>query len=115
MGTLSLGTLQVWTLDAPEVAALKPQSPCSVQALWLRALGLEALTLWTLGPWDLAAPGLGWLLAWGSEDWIGMCIQLRPWSLELLRPFGALYLGALDLVHGKLVPWYLASLDLRWS
>ena len=58
MGSLSLGTLQVWTLDGPELAALEPRSPCSVQALWLRALRLEALNRWTLGPLILAALGL---------------------------------------------------------
>ena len=84
MGTLSLGTLQVWTLDGPELAALEPQSPCSVQALWLRALGLEALTLWTLGPLDLAALGLGWLLAWGSGVWI--CNVHSAPALELRAP-----------------------------
>ena len=84
MGSLSLGTLQVWTLDGPELAALKPQSPCSVQALWLRALGLEALTLWTLGPLDLAALGLGWPLAWGSGVWI--CNVHSAPALELRAP-----------------------------
>ena len=59
MGSLSLGTLQVWTLDGPELAALEPRSPCSVQALWLGALGLEAPNLRALGPLDLAALGLG--------------------------------------------------------
>ena len=84
MGSLSLGTLQVWTLDGPELAALEPRSPRSVQALWLRALGLEALTLWTLGPLDLAALGLGWPLAWGSGVWI--CNVHSAPALELSAP-----------------------------
>ena len=84
MESLSLGTLQVWTLDGPELAALKPQSPCSVQALWLRALGLEALTLWTLGPLDLAALGLGLLLAWSSGVW--MCNLHSARVAELRAP-----------------------------
>ena len=115
MGSLSLGTLQVWTLDGPELAALKPQSPCSVQALWLRALGLEALTLWTLGPLDLAALGLGLPLVWGSGVWICNVHSAPALSLERRRPFEALDLGALDLVLVKLVPWQLAALDLRCS
>ena len=59
MGTLSLGTSQRWTLDALELAAcVGPRSPCGGQALWLRALRLEALNRWTLGPLILAALGL---------------------------------------------------------
>ena len=58
LGTLSLGTLQLWTSDGPALEALEPRSPCSDQALWLRALGLQGLNLWTLGPLDLGALAL---------------------------------------------------------